>query len=90
MGPFTSGPTVMRTSSNSTPGKTGDRILRSQPAAALTTFCRPWRRTITRALVSSSTRRERLVSRPVAMRWRTTTVGLGSSFDGRNHAAAHP
>src|SRR5262252_3092443 len=66
---------VVRISSNSTPGRTGERICRSQPDGSCAMSCSPRRSTTTRDARSSPSSRATLVSRPVAMRSSTSTVG---------------
>src|SRR3989454_7613145 len=66
---------VVRMSSNSTPGRTGERMRRSQPDGSCAVSCSPRRSTTTRVARSSPSRRAMLVSSPVAMRSSTRTVG---------------
>src|SRR5215470_9748765 len=66
---------VVRMSSNSTPGSTGERIRRSQPDGSWAVSCSPRRSTTTRAARSSPSSRAMLVSSPVAMRSSTRIVG---------------
>src|SRR6267378_6788071 len=66
---------VVRISSNSTPGRTGERMRRSHPDGSCAVSWSPLRSTTTRAARSSPNRRARLVSSPVAMRSSTRTVG---------------
>src|SRR2546426_1863143 len=66
---------VVRMSSNSTPGRTGERMRRSQPEGSCAVSCSPRRSTTTRVARSSPSRRAMLVSSPVAMRSSTRTVG---------------
>ena len=72
----TPGGTVVRMNSNSTPGRFGDRIRRSQPAASTIAVWASRRSTTTRAGSSSPISRDTVVPSAVASRASTSTVGI--------------